>query len=266
MFNIGALYTQAAFLAINVLSSLRFLLLGARTRHHSMRSLHRRSFLRRPVLPHPRRAVHDAPLQPGRFQGPHVPCFKNRTFSGIPQIQFKSLCLAQAQHTYFLKAKASKLTNAAFARLQSCTAELYKDTMAFAQESRGFFPAGLVKHFELQSCLASIAALHFEGQALAGNEEENAGLLYRYADVLENAVKQTRALMASFQLEESDRLSAEATLAAANSDIKQFYRIYRIYVGVQGWSEGQITSVPKEIPLPQPFCKAEMVGVRGRGA
>ena len=125
--------------------------------------------------------------------------------------RFKSLCLAQTQHTYFLKAKASKLTNAALARLQSCTAELYKETMTFAKESGSFFPSGLVKHFELQSCLASIAALHFEGQALAANEESNAGILYRYGDILENAMKETRSLMNSFQLEESDRVSAEAT-------------------------------------------------------
>ena len=85
--------------------------------------------------------------------------------------------------------------------------------MTFAKESGSFFPSGLVKHFELQSCLASIAALHFEGQALAANEES------------------TRSLMNSFQLEESDRVSAEATLAAAKADVQQFYKIYRIYVG-----------------------------------
>lgn len=106
--------------------------------------------------------------------------------------------------------------------------------MSLAKESGGFFPAGLVKHFELQSCLASIAALHFEGQALATNEEANAGLLYRYADILDQATKETRALMRSFQLEESDRLSAEATLAAAQADVQQFFRIYRIYVAPAG--------------------------------
>ena len=104
--------------------------------------------------------------------------------------------------------------------------------MTFAKESGSFFPSGLVKHFELQSCLASIAALHFEGQALAANEESNAGILYRYGDILENAMKETRSLMNSFQLEESDRVSAEATLAADKADVQQFYKIYRIYVGV----------------------------------
>lgn len=104
--------------------------------------------------------------------------------------------------------------------------------MTFAKESGSFFPSGLVKHFELQSCLASIAALHFEGQALAANEESNAGILYRYGDILDNAMKETRSLMNSFQLEESDRVSAEATLAAAKADVQQFYKIYRIYVGV----------------------------------
>ena len=45
-------------------------------------------------------------------------------------------------------------------------------------------------------------------------------------------MKETRSLMNSFQLEESDRVSAEATLAAAKADVQQFYKIYRIYVGV----------------------------------
>lgn len=147
-----------------------------------------------------------------------------------PHPQLKALCLAQAQHAYFLKAKLAKLTNRAFAALEICCSELYKEVNELAKACGNYFPKGIVKHFELQANLALLGALHYQGLAYMEDEETNAGILYRYGDLIDQKIKETRALMQSFRMEETDRLSAEETIRVVQDDVRTFYRIYRVYV------------------------------------
>ena len=153
-----------------------------------------------------------------------------------PHPQLKALCIAQAQHAYFLKAKLAKLTNRAFAALEICCSELYKEVNELAKACGNYFPKGLVKHFELQSNLALLGALHYQGLSYMEDEETNAGILYRYGDLIDQKIKETRALMQSFRMEETDRLSAEETFKVVQEDVRTFYRIYRIYVSTDASS------------------------------
>lgn len=58
-------------------------------------------------------------------------------------------------------------------------ADLYKTIMDLAKKTKGYFPSGLEKHFELQYNLLSLQTLHYYGMQLMENSETNGGNLYK---------------------------------------------------------------------------------------
>ena len=102
---------------------------------------------------------------------------------GDPQLE--SLCMAQGQYAYVLKAKSIGKSVMLCVVLEKQAADMYKAIMEETKKTNGYFPSGLEKHFELQCYLLSLETLHYYGEYLLSNEEANGGNLYKVGGMID---------------------------------------------------------------------------------
>ena len=177
----------------------------------------------------------------------------------------ETLCFAEGQYVFYLKAKEKGLPCAAFVILEKRAADLYKGVMECAKKCPRYFPSGLEKHFELECYLLSIETLHYYGMQLMAKPEENSGVLYKLGGMIDDMRVAAEKHLNSFFSEYIDQVQAKNTFDMVKDDSRVFYQQYRIYGGrvpeqpelpngmdKMSYAENlDITEVPLALPIPE---------------